>query len=62
MENRYSIKLFMEADMSEFKDLIEKYWNADHIFLQSDALLRWQYEGYGEYKGMHFLFYLIMIR
>lgn len=54
MENRYSIKLFMEADMSEFKDLIEKYWNADHIFLQSDALLRWQYEGYGEYKGMHF--------
>ena len=44
----------MEADMSEFKDLIEKYWNADHIFLQSDALLRWQYEGYGEYKGMHF--------
>lgn len=54
MTDNFSIRLFTEAEMSEFKVLIEKSWNSEHIFLKSDRLLRWQYEGYGKYKGMQF--------
>lgn len=54
MDSRYTLKHFTKANIAEFKEIIKAYWSSDHIFLQSDLLLQWQYEGYGKSKGMHF--------
>lgn len=54
MEQRFSIRPFHDSDKDAFKALIQNYWNDNHVFLQSDKLLWWQYEGYGRRKGVHF--------
>lgn len=50
----YSIRPYTDADLDLLKNIIKTNWNSQHVFLQSDSLLKWQYEGYGKYHGMGF--------
>lgn len=54
MDDKFSIRPFQETDLKEFDVLIKEHWNSDHIYLHSQKLMQWQYEGYGVKKGFHF--------
>jgi hypothetical protein len=51
MEERFKLIKYSNQYYDELKKLIHDGWAPNHVFLQSDALLKWQYEGYGALKG-----------
>lgn len=51
MEKEISIKKFDFRYYDELKQFIATYWRKDHPVIKSDALFRWQYNGFGKLKG-----------
>lgn len=52
MEEEFRIVQFEEKYFEQLKQLIRDGWNVNHILQKSDALLRWQYTGFGQMGGM----------
>lgn len=52
MEEEFRIVPFEEKYFEQLKQLIRDGWNVNHILQKSDALLRWQYTGFGQMGGM----------
>jgi len=42
MYERYIFKFCVENDLEKFKEFIKTYWRADHIYVISPELIRWQ--------------------
>lgn len=51
---RFRIVPFEEQYYDQLKQLVYTGWNANHVLLKSDALMKWHFTGYGQKKGMHF--------
>ena len=51
MDTRFHIELIDDTNWSVAQDLIHDGWNNNHIFTKSEALLKWQYIGYGPHKN-----------
>lgn len=51
VNNNYHIELINDFRWNEVKELLRSGWNENHIFLQSDTLLKWHYSGYGANKN-----------
>lgn len=54
INGEFLIRQFQETDLPAFKELLRTTWNENHIFLKSEELMCWQYQGFGKYAGMHF--------
>jgi len=52
MEEDFIIIPFEEKYFLQLKEQIRKGWNENHVLQKSDALLRWQYTGFGRNSGM----------
>lgn len=52
--NRFRIEEFQECYFEQLKELVRSGWNPKHVLLQSDALFRWHYIGFGINAGMKF--------
>lgn len=54
INEEFLLRQFQPSDLPAFKELIKTTWNENHIFLKSERLMLWQYQGYGSHSGMHF--------
>ena len=54
INGRFLLRQFQSEDLPVFKELIRTSWNGNHVLLKSEALIRWQYQGFGANAGMHF--------